>query len=560
MIERPLTIGTAGHVDHGKTWLVRALTGTDTDRLPEEKARGISIELGFAPLELDGVHFSFVDVPGHERLVRTMVAGATGIDLFLLVVDAREGPRAQTHEHLAILRLLGLSRGVVALTKTDAADGEQVARVIVELSTLVPGAPIVPVSSVTGDGLPKLRQAILAVAGEAKPERTGPTRLYVDRVFSLAGAGTVVTGTLWSGSVEVGGVLDLMPGGFSARVRSVEVHGRSVSAAASGQRVAVALVARGNRRPRRGDALVEPGAYLESYRLDLALDELEPIADGARLSLCHGTSVVPCRLRRVGERYAQVRLERPVVSARDDRVILRMSETVGGGRILDPSPPRELDGERLKLLDSSDPAVFLRALVNGPVRSESLRARAGLDVSSIAGSGAQHEIEGGWVFARTWLEQMRAYSPDRRHAAAAREPWGRALGSVLGLDGPAPQSADAPLDPAERLAADELQRLLAGPEIRIALVEDAGLAARLERDGVIRRLGRRHAVSAGSYEEARNRLIDECLREGTVSLPHFRDMLGCSRQTAQLLLERFDSDGVTLRVGDARRLRRGIAK
>src|SRR5437870_3656598 len=200
----PLTIGTAGHIDHGKTWLVRALTGKDTDRLPEEQERGISIDLGYAPLDLpDGRRLSLIDVPGHERFVRNMVAGATGIDLFLLVIDASEGPRPQTHEHLAILRLLGIERGVVAVTKADAVDEERLALAVEEAHGLVPAAAVVAVSAKTGSGLNELRAALAAAAVEAEPE-PWPTRLYVDRVFTLRGIGTVVTGTLWSGTLAEG--------------------------------------------------------------------------------------------------------------------------------------------------------------------------------------------------------------------------------------------------------------------------------------------------------------------------------------------------------------------
>src|SRR5687767_11167168 len=189
----PLTVGTAGHIDHGKTWLVRALTGTDTDRLPEERARGISIDLGYAPLELpDGRQLSVVDVPGHERFVRTMVAGATGIDLFLLVVDAGEGARPQTHEHLAILRLLGIERGVVAVTKADAVDAETLERALEEARDLVPEAEVVAVSAKTGDGLVDLRAALARAADGVEREAADrPIRLYVDRSFSLRGIGTV---------------------------------------------------------------------------------------------------------------------------------------------------------------------------------------------------------------------------------------------------------------------------------------------------------------------------------------------------------------------------------
>src|SRR6184192_2111894 len=220
-----LTIGTAGHIDHGKTWLVRALTGKDTDRLPEERERGISIDLGYAPLELpDCRRLSLIDVPGHERFVRTMVAGATGIDLFLLVIDAGEGARPQTHEHLAVLRLLGVVRGVVAVTKSDAADEETLALAVDEARELVPEAEVVAVSAKTGAGLDELRAALARAADAVdKAERPDATRLYIDRAFTLKGVGTVVTGTLWSGSIAPEDTLRIEPAGLTTRARSVQV-------------------------------------------------------------------------------------------------------------------------------------------------------------------------------------------------------------------------------------------------------------------------------------------------------------------------------------------------
>src|SRR5947199_7313160 len=209
----PLTVGTAGHIDHGKTALVEALTGKNTDRLPEEHERGISIDLGYAPLVLpDGGSLSVVDVPGHERFVRTMVAGATGIDLFLLVIDAGEGARPQTHEHLAILRLLGVEHGVVAVTKADAVDAETLELALEEARELVPGAEVVAVSAKTGSGLDGLRAALGRVpVVERRSDRA--TRMYLDRVFSLPGAGTVATGTLWSGTIAAGDLVRLEPVG-----------------------------------------------------------------------------------------------------------------------------------------------------------------------------------------------------------------------------------------------------------------------------------------------------------------------------------------------------------
>ena len=239
----PLTIGTAGHIDHGKTWLVRALTGKDTDRLPEEQRRGISIDLGYAPLELeDGRRLSVVDVPGHERFVRTMVAGATGIDLFLLVVDAGEGPRPQTHEHLAILRLLGIERGVVAVTKADAVEDEVLELAVEIAQDLVPGSEVVTVSARTGDGIDELRAAIGRAAD--KSSRHGPTARPACTSTArsrCAASARWPTGTLWSGTIGAGDELVLQPSGKDVRVRSVQVHDRDVDRAEAGQRVAVSL-------------------------------------------------------------------------------------------------------------------------------------------------------------------------------------------------------------------------------------------------------------------------------------------------------------------------------
>src|SRR5207302_4739049 len=264
----PLVVGTAGHIDHGKTWLVRALTGKDTDRLPEEHERGISIDLGYAPLELPrGLHLSLVDVPGHERFVRNMVAGATGVDLFLLVIDAAEGARPQTLEHLAILRLLGVERGVVAVTKADVVEPEQVELAVAEASELVPEAEVVAVSAKTRAGLDELRAA-LARAAEAveRPERFAATRLWIDRAFSLRGIGTVVTGTLWSGSIAAGDLLRLEPNGRTVRVRTVQVHDQPVEEAQAGQRVALNLPAIERGELHRRDPPVAPGYYPGSQR------------------------------------------------------------------------------------------------------------------------------------------------------------------------------------------------------------------------------------------------------------------------------------------------------
>jgi selenocysteine-specific elongation factor len=553
----PLTVGTAGHIDHGKTWLVRALTGKDTDRLPEEQARGISIDLGYAPLDLpDGRRLSLIDVPGHERFVRNMVAGASGIDLFLLVIDAGEGARPQTLEHLAIIHLLGIEHGVVAITKADAVEPELVAVVAEEARELVPGAAVVPTSAKTGQGLDELRLALAEAADSVAAARAdGPARLFVDRVFSLRGIGTVVTGTLWSGSIGEGDVLRAEPAGAEVRVRSVQVHDRPVERAEAGQRVAVALPGVERRDLRRGDALIDPGAYPTSYRLDVALDELEPIADGQRLHVHHGTAEHYARVARAGERWAQLRLASPAVAARGDRVVLRDRTTVGGGVVLDPAPPRHVSPERFELLERGD----LAALVHAPVRADTL--------SHLGGGSNGLEQAGDWVFSRDWLEELRADLQARIEAAdpldpgipTLAEPWAK---DVLPLAGVERRGARLYLPGAvaslgERSAAAEtLESELAAAGFAPIAVEDRELASFLEREGKLVRVGDGLALSAGSYEEAKRLLIEECGSAGSITLARFRDLLGTGRKPAQLLLERFDADGLTRRVGDERVLRR----
>src|SRR5215471_10616235 len=428
----PLTVGTAGHIDHGKTWLVRALTGKDTDRLPEEQRRGISIDLGYAPLELpDGRRLSLIDVPGHERFVRNMVAGATGIDLFLLVIDAAEGARPQTHEHLAILRLLGVERGVVAVTKADAVDAETLELAVAEARELVPEATVVAVSAKTGQGLDELRAALAAAAVETE-RPAWPTRLFVDRVFTLRGIGTVVTGTLWSGTLAEGDELRVEPGARTVRVRSVQVHDAPVESADAGQRVALALPGIERHELRRGDALVQPGAFPLSYRIDVALHELEPIADGARLNVHHGTSHTTARVVRA-DGYAQLRLAEPVVAARGDHVVLRSETTVGGGTVLDPAPPRALDPSRLGILEGGDAALIVRAIVRAPVTGFELQTRALLPPHELAQGLASVRSAGDWYFSDEWLGELRTRSRERLRRHAEREPLdpGLSVGQLL---------------------------------------------------------------------------------------------------------------------------------
>ncbi|MEA2386397.1 MAG: selenocysteine-specific elongation factor [Thermoleophilaceae bacterium] len=536
----PVTVGTAGHIDHGKTWLVRALTGKDTDRLPEEQVRGISIDLGYAPLDLpDGRRLSLVDVPGHERFVRTMVAGATGIDLFLLVIDAGEGARPQTHEHLAILRLLGIERGVVAVTKADAVEPEALELALAEARELVPEAEAVAVSAKTGAGLDELRAALARAADLVAQSHypSGAARLYVDRVFSLRGIGTVVTGTLWSGTIGEGDVLRAEPSGRDVRVRSVQVHDQPVEKAEAGQRVALALPGVERTELRRGDALIAPGSLRASFRLDVALDEIEPIADGERLLVHHGTSAVLARVTRV-EGYAQLRLAAPLVAARGDRLVLRSGTTVGGGTVIDAVPPRHADAKRFERAAAGEQTIHEPVLVHGE-----------------------------WRYSDEWLTDFRTELDKRVEAAnpldpgvdAPTEQWATQVlarlpyvrrGSKLYLADKAPSLGDrAP-------AAAALEAELEAESPAAVKVEDAELARFLEREGKLVRLGDGYVISAAAYDRARALVVEECESAGRIALARFRDLAGCGRRDAQLVLERLDADGVTRRVRDERLLRR----
>jgi selenocysteine-specific elongation factor len=357
-LERLAIVGTAGHIDHGKTSLVRRLTGIDTDRLPEEKKRGISIDLGFAPLVTPaGIHVGLVDVPGHERFVKNMLAGAGGIDLVLLVIAADEGIMPQTREHLAIVRLLGVQRGIVVLTKRDLVDADWAALVAREVRELLAGSalagsPVVEFSAVTGAGQAELIAAIDAqLAGLASRSLTEPARLPVDRVFTMEGFGTVVTGTLWRGAIATGDALDLLPEGHNVRVRRVQVHGPPLHRGRAGQRTAVALHGVSREQVARGDWLVAPDSMRESRVLDVRFELLGDVgrdwkADtrvrfhlGAseiigRLVLLEGHALAPG-----GSAMAQLRLERSTVAARGDRFVIRSyspSRTIGGGSVIEP--------------------------------------------------------------------------------------------------------------------------------------------------------------------------------------------------------------------------------
>lgn len=413
-LQSNLVLGTAGHIDHGKSALVLALTGIDPDRLVEEKKRGITIELGFARLDLgDGRSMGVVDVPGHEKFVRQMIAGATGIDVALLVIAADDGIMPQTVEHLAILQTLGISSCVVALTKIDLVDADWVAMVTEEIrnflaATPYKDAPIVPVSSKTGEGVEAVRAALAQISHEAEAlHRSALLRQPIDRVFTIKGAGTVVTGTLWSGVAKVGDVVEILPGGLTSRIRSIQMHDQPAEAAEAGNRVALNLADVKVEDIHPGNFLAAPGLIQPTARFDMHFSYIDTahtgkkFKSGARVHVAHGTKEVLGRVLLANEQetlasghscFAQVRLEEPLPVSLGDRVIVRSYSPVhmiGGGQVLlaHPHTRTHLEGEGAvleALLANKLAEAFelLLALQQAPVSAQDLAYIVGTDAGA----------------------------------------------------------------------------------------------------------------------------------------------------------------------------------
>lgn len=484
-----MIVGTAGHIDHGKTTLMRALTGVDTDRLPEEKRRGISIELGYAFLDVpqSGARIGFIDVPGHERLVHTMLAGATGIDFALLLVAADDGVMPQTREHLALLSLLGIEHGAVVVTKCDRADAQRVQAVCAQSAALLhgtplDGVPVLAVSAHSGDGLQALT-ALLQDAARALPlraEADAAFRLAIDRAFTLDGVGTVVTGTVHAGQVAVGDSLRLVPGATTARVRGLHAQNQRVPQAGAGERVALAVAGIAREEIERGQWLVAPEVALCTQRLDAMLrlwhEEDKPLRSGTPVQVHLGAAAVPGRVAVLdGESIApgasarvQLVLQRPLGAWHGERVVLRdasASRALAGGTVLDPFAPQRYrrTPQRLGELDAlarATPSERLSALL--------VQAQGGVDLRRFAAAQGRHvplgdsgalraaEAEADWALASghaasaraTVLQALAAYherQPDEIGPGAARlrrlalprlpEPLWRALLDALRRDG-----------------------------------------------------------------------------------------------------------------------------
>ncbi|HEX6105473.1 MAG TPA: selenocysteine-specific translation elongation factor [Gemmatimonadales bacterium] len=610
-----MIVGTAGHIDHGKSALVTALTGVAMDRLAEERRRGITIDLNFAPLELGVGVAGMVDVPGHEDFVRTMVAGASGIDLALLVVAADEGVMPQTEEHLAVLEQLGVPAGIPVVTKADLAEPEWVELVAAELADRLSASPVrfdppVVVSARTGQGIEQLRAALTAHARTPRPPAAADLfRMPVDRSFSIAGVGTVVTGTTWSGRLEVGAAVALLPGSGRGRVRSLESFRRSVERSEPGARTAVGIAGLARENAARGMVLVETDApWIATTALDveIALEASapRPLAPRSRVRLHLGTAEVMARVAprspiEPGSRGpARLALEEPVVARGGDRFVLRSYSpvaTIGGGRVLDPLPPRRRPlwpgglaapsaAARLAALverrPGGLPTVLLPVVLGAPPALADAAARESAGVR-LAGNA--------WISVDTFarvagraLDLLRAY---HRNSPSARGMPLETLRHGLGTGEGVVETVLADLMSSGRVRQKDGLVALAGfaPRVEggeaeidrvVAILETAALSppslSELERQtgrrdvAAVLRLaaatGRVEAVERDRYytRAALERFVEALTalgQEATIAPAALRERLGISRKFLIPLLEWADGKGLTVRVGDGRKLR-----
>lgn len=634
---RQIILGTAGHIDHGKTTLIKAVSGTDTDRLKEEKQRGITIELGFASIDLpSGIHLGVVDVPGHEKFVKNMVAGASGIDVVVMVIAADEGVMPQTREHLEICHLLGVAHGFVALTKTDMVDEEWLELVTEDVSefsegTFLENAPIVPISSTTGQGLDAFVRTLDEYCTQL-PEREPSNlfRLPADRVFTIKGFGTVITGTLISGKIATGEPVMIYPSGIKTKVRGLQVHDQTVAQAETGQRTAINFQGIEKASVSRGDVVARPDTLRSSYMLDVDLLLLEsnerPIKNREQVRLHTGTSEIACNVILLdredlipGEQaIVQLRLDEPVACVRDDRFVLRSYSpvrTLGGGRILNPVPRkhkryRTQAVERLQTLLTDEPAT----LINFHVQEAGYTELSLADLSIMTNLSAkrldsaiqdllsrqiliQTDKEPRHYIHQETLEHFKAQAIEqlsryhRKHPLKTGMPKGelkskfppvlsnklfnQLIHRMVQADAICQTENTIRLPDHEvRLAEDESDL----KEKILAVYEREGLQPPLFKD-LVNHLNIRaetaknivmHLVDEGKLVKAKDdlffhqqvlaglqeKLVSYLKSNGEIDTPAFKEMTGASRKYTIPLLEYFDSANVTIRVGDARKLRR----
>lgn len=609
-----IIVGTAGHIDHGKTALVRALTGIDTDRLEEEKRRGISIDLGFAHLEHAGFRFGFVDVPGHERFVRNMLAGVGGIDLVILVIAADESVKPQTREHFDICRLLGLERGVIALTKSDLADPDWVELVRLEVAEFTVGsflenAAVVEVSSKTGAGLDTLRDELARLAAGVPPRPVaGPARLPIDRSFTLHGFGTVATGTLWSGAIHAEDELELLPAARRLRVRGLHVHGGPVPEALAGQRTAVNLAGIAPEEIERGMTLASPGLFQPTRVVDCSfrlLPSAAPLKHRAPVHFHAGTAETLAEVRLLeslnavqpgSSTHLRLLLRDPLLLLPGDRFIVRRFSpviTIGGGEVLDNQPPRRqrraAAAERLARMESESPdqrlARFAAESPFGATVAE-LAARTGRSPEDLrrAAPAAGLLVLDAWITPEAAIEREKRLLIAQIAAFHVQKPLEAGLPKAS-LALPA-FFLDALLARAPELVAEGETLRLASHRLNLKSDEDEALnkIEALFRDAALAVPPLAEALAQSGLDPNRARAIVQILlrqkrlirvsqdlyyhtealdqlksalaaRKGqTFAVPEFKDWTGVSRKYAIPLLEFLDREKITRRLGDKRQV------
>ena len=635
---KQIILGTAGHIDHGKTALIKALTGINTDRLKEEQLRGITIELGFAYVDLpSGQHLGIVDVPGHEKFVKNMVAGATGIDIVAMVIAADEGVMPQTREHMEICTLLDIKYGLIVLTKIDLVDEEWLELVIEDIkdfsrNTFLEGSPVVPVSAVTGQGLDGFVKTLDELCAQV-PQRPPSSlfRLPVDRVFTMKGFGTVITGTLSSGSVQVGDTIMIYPSGITSKVRGVQVHNQSVNSAEAGMRTAINFQGLEKSAVDRGQVVSSPGALIPSYMLDVSFHFLgsnkKPIKNRTRVRFHSGTSEVMGILILLDSEellpgqttVAQLRLDVPVAPIKDDRFVIRSYSpirTIGGGHVINPIPPKhkrfkpEVVKGLKSLVDQGPEAVIsyhLDAAGYGGISFTELKIMTSLPEKQL--SNIMQDL----LSKRTVVladKENRIYihhnSLDKliKEASVHLANYHQANPLKAGMPKeelkskfPAVQGAklfnlllnqmiknqeivqdentirlvshkvSLGVDQAEirkRILDAYLESGLTPPYFRelaktldinsqrakdvLMLLVDEGLLVKAKEDLYF---------YAEAVNDLKKRLVDFLVSNGEITTPQFKDMTGVSRKFLIPLIEYFDAQNVTIRIGDIRKLRSG---
>jgi len=621
---RHVILGTAGHIDHGKSALVKALTGIDPDRLKEEKERGITIDLGFADLSYpDGLTIGIVDVPGHERLVRNMLAGAGGIDLVLLVIAADEGVMPQSREHLYICDLLKIKSGLIAITKADLVESDWLELMKDEVKnfvkgTFLEGSPVVPVSSKTMFNIDALKEEIrnIALMVEPKPTR-GLFRLPIDRVFTLKGFGTVITGTALSGSISADDAVEILPSTVESRVRGLHSHGKPIQTAYAGQRVAINLQGVEKEELQRGDAVVVPGRFVPTKIIDAKIELLKDSPELKNKSLVHfhlATSETIARVILYGKNelkpgetgYCQFRLQEPVVSTSGDRYIIRRFspvETIGGGEVFDPSPPKRKQKDILEALatfekGSLSDKISLKVLQSG-LHGISIMALEGwikAEVPAIREVVEKLKINGTLLIIEDVLihktffdhfrekvlqtlknfhakNQLKPGMPKEELRAAFKIDHKLFGGLIMSLKDIVVEKEiirlktfSTVLSQVEETMKTKILDLLQKNEFQPPSKEELSQALKLDqkhlsdilkllvKEGSLVRISDSMYMASSAYNKMIGDLKNFFSRKPEMTVAEFRDILATTRKYALPILEYLDSNKITLRVGDVRKL------